>query len=70
MYRVYVGVMRQKTLPLEKILQDLTTDSDCNNSQSNKNENRDNSQYDKDDNSQSEENEDRAVCGWIYPDYG
>ena len=23
MYRVYVGVMRQKTLPLEKILQDL-----------------------------------------------
>ena len=48
-----------ETLPLEEILQDLTTDSDC-----------DNSQYDKDDNSQSDDNEDRAVCGLIYSDGG
>ena len=48
----------------------MTTDSDCDNSQSNKDEDRDNSQSDKDDNSQSDENEDRAVCGLIYPDDG
>ena len=40
-----------ETLLLEEILQDLTTDSDCDNSQSNKDEICDNSQSDKDDNS-------------------
>ena len=86
---MYIGVMRQRTLPLEEIL-DLTTDSNCDNSQYDKDEDRDNSQYDKDedrdnsqsdkdedrdnsqsdtdDNFQSDEDEDRAVCGIIYPD--
>ena len=59
-----------ETLLLEEILQDLTTDSDCDNSQSNKDEICDNSQSDKDDNSQSDANEDRVVCGLIYPDEG
>ena len=40
-----------ETLLLEEILQDLSTDSDCDNSQSNKDEICDNSQSDKDDNS-------------------
>ena len=41
-----------ETLPLEEILQDLTTDSDCDNSQYAKDEDRDNSQSDKNDSSQ------------------
>ena len=48
----------------------MTADSDCNNSQSNKDEDCDNCQSDNDDNSQFDEDEDRAVCGIIYPDDG
>ena len=50
----------------------MTTDSDCDNSQYNKDEDldRDNYQSDKDDNSQSDEDEERAVCDIIYPDDG
>ena len=54
-YRVYIGIMYYETIPLEEILQYLTTDRNCDNSQSDKDEDRDNSQSDNDDNSQSDE---------------